>query len=675
MYPQILYWKWNDELLDERVLVEKANDIMKRSSFRDIAIAPHSMTKPEASFFEPKMQELVRKANEIFTANGRRVIFDVDMRHPLEYGAFFAKAPDKFVYQARLYQLDLDENGEAEIKVAQVDHTKRKGLNHLFGLSKVGSLDAKIAGAWAFNALEGLYFEPETVVELKPCSTLETRGEELYWVVRAGKEQAGKRAIAYVQHKMPGPDRLTDEYLQCQMELIETLRDIPLYGITTDEWGIPQIIENSVTPSLYMTDMTKQLYAEHCGRDLYEDLLYFHYSPVGDRGLSILVVNKYIETIRARVTLGDHMIYDKIKEVFGKDAFVGFHPTWYCAPYGFAMETMHNGMDWWQVKRDFSQTDERVMMPIRLAMARGASEPVWYNMWYSQRTLDIRTYYAETWINARFGGRTDYLGYECYEPGVVYTFRQPGRLEMLSLMDESVIKLNDFQKALPDSRVLMLFGMEAFTNWQVYDHGVTYVSPNMKGHRDTLLLAGGIFAENVLLDLVPSSEVDRGTLRIEDGKIKYFNHDYDAIVVAYPNGMTEKALNFVKDCAKLTKNIVGVGSCEYRNDGTRCDYAFDDVATVFGNKPDPKEVAKALLDMGVKANMTANSCTFEDGSVIVTTDGKLNLFNPLETEFELDGHKIVFKGCDYLAIRIENGKPDFRFGEADVLTMDGESLI
>lgn len=675
MYPQILYWKWNDELLDEKVLVEKANDIMKRSSFRDIAIAPHSMTKPEASFHSPVMKALVRKVNELFTENGRRVIIDADMRHPLEYGSFFAKAPDKYVYQARLYQLDLDENGKAEIQVAQADHTKHVGFNHLFGLAKVDSLDAKIAGAWCFQALENLYFKPDTVVDLKSFSVLEERGDALFWVVNAGAENAGKRAIAYIQHKTPGPDRLTDEYLQCQMELIETLGDIPLYGITTDEWGIPQIIEAGATPSLYMTDMTKQLYAEHCGRDLYADLLYFHYSPENDRGRSILVVNKYIETIRNRVTQGDHMIYDKIKEVFGKDAFVGFHPTWYCAPYGFAVETMHNGMDWWQVKRDFSQTVERVMIPIRLAMARGASEPVWYNMWYSQRTLDIRTYYAETWVNARFGGRTDYLGYECYEPGVVYTFREPGRLEMLSLMDESVIKLNDFQKTLPDSRVLMLFGMEAFTNWQVYDHGVTALSPNMKGHRETLLLAGGIFSENVLLDLVPSSEIDRGTLRIEDGRIKYFNHDYDAIVVAYPNGMTEKALTFVKDCTKLTKNVIGVGCCEYLNDGTKYDYAFEGVEKTYGYKPDPKLVAKDLLDMGIKANMTANSCTFEDGSVIVTTEGTLNLFNPLETEFELDGHKVVFKGKDFLAIRLEDGKPDFRFGEADLLTLDGESLI
>lgn len=675
MHPQILYWKWNDGLFDEQVLEEKALDIIKRSTFRDIAIAPHSMTKPEGSYLNPVLQGLVRKVNDIFKAHGRHVIMDVDMRHPLEYGAFFKKAPDKFTYQARLYQLDLDENGRAELKVAQTDKTKYTGLNHLFGLSKVSTLDAGVVGAWCFNAVEGMFFKPETVVDIKTRCSLEERDDELYWVIDAGAENAGKRAISYIKHRMPGPDRLSDEYLECQMELIEALRGIDLYGITTDEWGLPQIMEAGKTPSLYMTDSAKQLYFEHCGRDLHADLLYFHYCPIGDKSTSVLVVNKYIEMLRARVTLGDAMVYDKTKEVFGKDAFVGFHPTWYCAPNGFAVDTLHNGMDWWQVKRDYSQTDERVPMHIRLAMARGASEPIWYNMWYSQRTMDIRTYYKETWVNARFGGRTDYLGYECYEPGVVYTFRDAGRLEMLSLMDESVIKLNDFQKTLPDSRVLMLFGMEAFTNWQIFDHGVTAVSPLMKGHKDILALANGVFGENILLDLVPSSEIDRDKLRVEDGKIKYFDHDYDAIVVAYPKGITDKALSFIKECAALTKNFVAVGSVEYLNDGTKCDYNFDGVDKVYAEYTDPKVVARDLLDMGVKCNMTANSCTFEDGSVIFTTDGEQNLFNPLSVEFELDGHRIVFKGKDFFAIRLNDGEPEFRFGECDVLTMDGESLI
>jgi hypothetical protein len=79
--------------------------------------------------------------------------------------------------------------------------------------------------------------------------------------------------------------------------------------------------------------------------------------------------------------------------------------------------------------------------------------------------------------------------------------------------------------------------------------------------------------------------------------------------------------------------------------------------------------------MGVKANMGENYSVFEDGSVIFTTDGAENIGNPLTVSYDLDGHKVEFEGEDFLAIRLADGKPDFRFGTAEVLTMDGVSLI
>ena len=90
---------------------------------------------------------------------------------------------------------------------------------------------------------------------------------------------------------------------------------------------------------------------------------------------------------------------------------------------------------------------------------------------------------------------------------------------------------------------------------------------------------------------------------------------------------------------------------------------------------DAAEIAKLILSMGVAPNKTAQSSIFEDGSVIYTTDGALNVGNPLEAEFELEGHKIAFKGTDILAFRFKDGKPDFRYGTAELLTLDGVSLI
>ena len=38
MYPQILYWKWNDDILKEGELERKAQDIFNRSIFDTIYV-------------------------------------------------------------------------------------------------------------------------------------------------------------------------------------------------------------------------------------------------------------------------------------------------------------------------------------------------------------------------------------------------------------------------------------------------------------------------------------------------------------------------------------------------------------------------------------------------------------------------------------------------------------
>lgn len=667
MYPKILYWKWNEELLNNEVLERKVDDIVKRSSFDLIAMSTHGMKDHTISLKDPRVKASIKRATELFAEHGRKFTVDVDAGRPAEFNGSFSKAPNKFSRITRICDADLDENGYAQLTVKTPEISDDPQSK--FGV--VGLL-----GAWIVEPSENMTFVDGSEKDASAfCKIVDNGAGQSKIEVNAGNINAGKKIIVYPDIKLNIPDRMSDEYRQTELEIIETLGDTGIYGVTTDEWGLRTDVEDGTIPYVYASESTKDLYFEYCGRDLYNDLLYFHYSPQNDRSISILVLNKYFEVIRNRMTEDDAAIYDKTKSVFGKDAFVGFHPTWYCAPNGFSVETMHNGMDWWQVKRDYSQTDERVMIPIRLAMARSAKLPVWYNMWYSQRTLDIKTYYRETWVNARFGGRTNYLGYECYEPGVVLTLWQEGRLESCSEMDDVATKINDFQTTLPDSRVLCLFAMEYFTNWQISEHGAKTMRPRMTGHKDIVEFANGLFANNVLFDLVPTSEIDRNKLRIENEKIKYYDHDYDAIVVVGANGMSQKAVDFVNDCAELTENIVWIGECEWLNDGKKCNDSFDGISHKYPMNVNTAEIAQLLDKMGVKANMTLNSAVFEDGSVVFTTDGALNVGNPLEADFELDGHRIVFKGTDIFAIRIKDGKPEYRFGTAEILTMDGKSLI
>ena len=671
MYPKIIYWKWNDDLLDLKILEEKVEDIVRRSDFDVIAMSPHGMNNHDISLRSPEMQASIKKAVELFAKHGRKFTIETNVGQYAEFPKIFEKAPNKFMHFTRLYDADLDENGCALIDVIPTTVYKVK-----FSSLKTTKKVVGFFGAWVVEPLENMYFEQGSEIDALPyCEIIDIDEDNQQIKVNAGKENAGKKVIIYPNVRLDDPDKMSDEYRQAEVELIEDMKDTGVFGVSVDEWGLRTAVRDGCIPFIYLSEDTKRYYFERCGRDLYKDLLYFHYTPKGNEGVSVLVVNKYMETIRDRMSDDEEAIYAAAKRTFGKDAFVGFHPTWYCAPNGFALEAPYNGIDWWQVKRDYAQTDERVMIPIRLAMARAATKPVWYNMWYSQSTLDIKTYYKETWVNARYGGRTNYLGYECYEPNTVLTLWEEGRLESIAEMEAVATKINDFQTSLPNSRVLCLFAMEQFTNWQLSAHGCKAMTPNMKGHRDIVAFANKLFANNILFDLVPSTEIDRGNLRAEDGKIKFHAHDYDAVIVAGPDGISQKSLDFIKECAKLTKNIAMVGKCNYLNDGAVCSECFDFIENKYPMDVDAAEIAKLILSMGVAPNKTAQSSIFEDGSVIYTTDGALNKGNPLEIEFELDGHKIAFKGTDILAIRIKDGKPDFRFGTAELLTMDGVSLI
>ena len=671
MHPKILYWKWNDALLDHDILRSKVNDICDRSNFDLIAMSPHGMKNHDISLRSDEMKASIKKAVELFAERGRKFTIEANVGQYAEFPTIFADAPGKFMHFTRIYDGDLDENGCAEIDVIPTLAVKVKFASIRVPVPVIGFF-----GAWAVDACGNLEFVEGSEKDIREfCRIVDLDDGRQQIKVCAGKAFAGKRVIIYPDVKLDDPDKMSDEYRKAEIKLIEDMGDTGVYGITTDEWGLRPLVQDGIIALFYISDDMKSQYFARCGRDLYKDLIYFHYSPAGNRGISILVVNRYLETIRNRMSDDDAAIYDTTKRVLGEQAFVGFHPTWYCAPNGFGLEIPYNGMDWWQVKRDYSQTDERVMIPIRLAMARSATKPVWYNMWYSQSTLDIRTYYRETWVNARFGGRTDYLGYECYEPNVVLTLWEEGRLESVSQMDDVATKINDFQTSLPDSRVLCLFAMEHFTNWQISEHGAKAVKPGMTGHREIVSFANRLFANKVLFDLVPTSEIDRDKLRVVDGKVKYYNHDYDAVIVVGPDGMSRKAADFVNEVAALTENTALVGECHWFNDGTVCDLDFGGITNRFPIDVDTDTIAKLISDMGVAANMTENSAVFEDGSVIYTTDGALNVGNPLEAEFELEGHRICFKGTDLLAIRIKDGKADFRVGSAELLTMDGVSLI
>ena len=56
MHPKILYWKWDDSILDRQIFTKKLKDIVNRCGFDVIAVSPHDIQNIDLSITSPEFK-------------------------------------------------------------------------------------------------------------------------------------------------------------------------------------------------------------------------------------------------------------------------------------------------------------------------------------------------------------------------------------------------------------------------------------------------------------------------------------------------------------------------------------------------------------------------------------------------------------------------------------------
>lgn len=669
-YKNIIYWKWDYPIFEENKMENDLADIIKRSNFDFLYISFHHICYP---FSDSRLLDLIRKCSDILISTGRELLLDIDVRNE---GEEFNKAyPGHKGFLTRFIELDLDHSGKGSIEF-------KSSLNGRVGRKKPDGQAEYIINSWAFSLFDKMHFLPETLVNIKECTYIE-RLDDLSTkiTVAAGIENAGKKVLLYPAIRHAIPDLFSPHLYEFYSSMFELVKDIPLGGAATDEWGYDLALEvendHYFSRHFPFSPFMCSEYKKLTGRDMEEDMLYFLYSPSDNTGLSTMAVSGYLEVFRAKMKENNDWFYYKAKEVFGLDTFIGVHPTYWGDATDFYVDVILNGFDWWEVKRDYAQTDEWVQFPIRLALAHKWGGNVWYNMWYSGNTNIKETYYEETWINARYGGRTHYLGYECPNESGVFEMKQVGALEEMDEMEKEIKKLNDFQTSQPDSRVLVIFGMEAVSCWNICDPGSRIWGRNGGTLNKVLKFTKQLFDNKVLCDLIPSSEIANGSLELIDGKAKYGTQVYDAIIFLLPEGIRKDTLEFLQEYYKVNKNLIMFGDCKYFNNGEKATSVFnkftDSIKYHLNNMDRIEESIEILRQWGVQDNVYENGCLYQDGSAIFTTKGLKHIGNELKVNAFVNGHKVEFEGEDFMAIGIdESGRVQrFAAGKCNILKIDG----
>ncbi|MGI6148185.1 MAG: hypothetical protein ACOYEU_02370, partial [Limnochordia bacterium] len=456
--PSIIYWKWDDSILEPGVLEGRAAELIARTTFDTVFVGVHWISYPVC---DPRVIDKIQSACAIFHQAGRKLVMELDARN--QYAVFNQRYPDDLVFSFFFAETTLDENGSGIIEFDSPH------AFHYFQASGVKGIE-KILGSWTFTlAPDGKAIIPGTISDVLVYTTYTNMGEKTRITVEAGAAHANKRIAVLPAFRQAITNMFSPHFYDFYAELFQNLTHIPLDGVQVDEWGVDVMIsaidDDAVTLCQTYADGLAALYTAHCGRDLRQDLLHFKYPVQGSEQQAYQIVNDFNHVLRQKMVENETWIYNEGKKVFGPDAFIGAHPTWWGSFTKLHLEVIKNGWDWWEVPRDYGQTDETISIPIRLALARKAGGPVWYNMWYSMGTRRLDTYFQETWRNARYGGRTHYHGFECPNEGVVLELRGQGMLEQIEEMEKLVERITAFQEGQPDSRILVVFGMEAATNW------------------------------------------------------------------------------------------------------------------------------------------------------------------------------------------------------------------
>ena len=117
--PHILYWKWNDELLDIETVRKKTYDIINRSIFDLIYVSLHSMSQENRILVSDEVIDSIRECADILNKNGRKLVLDVDIMREVAYFDMFPISEKP--YMTRYMEGVLDNHGKLEMVVQESD--------------------------------------------------------------------------------------------------------------------------------------------------------------------------------------------------------------------------------------------------------------------------------------------------------------------------------------------------------------------------------------------------------------------------------------------------------------------------------------------------------------------------------------------------------------------------
>ncbi len=633
-HPQIAYWFFNKEMLNESAWKSKMDSLATNGKYTFIFLTARN----GLDFFDPvKMKPVLTNVVNYAHVKGLQIGLQLWGTNKNTSEA----ASERTIVEN---EVTLNENGVASI-YNKAKHTR---------VQSGKPFKAALLKAFLFKQTASGFYEPNSLIDItQQCTITAATDSDLTLQINQGKQYAGYQAYVMTQHFYKVSSNHSQEAIDKFVNIMQAYKDIPFDGIGLDEytnlklyttWELQKTNE-SLRERLYSLDMSKN-YKKIYGIDLEKTLFDMRYAPKGKPEVRIKAINSYMDIMRKGSLNIETIVYDNAKKIFGPNTFVGLHNSHHNHLDGD--EVWQTGINWWNVKRDYGHTDEGTPTPTQMGIAFGYNKNMLYNMFYDKSINKIQ---EKAFNDLRYNIRTHYHAINDVQNWGV-SVEQPYVLEKINPVENCARLLNAFNPSLPDIKLLVIFGREALMNWypNVTNRGICDINDKLKIEEKAVQ----IWNAGYLNALVPTDVIIDGRLVIDaNGKAVYNGHTFDAIVFLYPEYAQEKTLAF------LEKYVSKGGKLMVEGDATTNFYGKDIVnrwKKIEVNAVSNHFDLNALTKLGIEKNNFQNVIKMQDGSFIFSNYE--NFSQQKSTMFKQQIEGITYQGTyvGYAALAVKNKK-------------------
>jgi hypothetical protein len=653
-HPQILYWFWTKESLVDGQYLRDLDHIKDKSPFDLIFLSARN----GVNFYDyDTMHEPFKRV--------------VDKAHSLGLKIGLQLWPDTKGVTAKDAQA-IVVDGECQLG----DDGSAQYTGRTRGMLEHPVLSTDLLSVVLFQkAGDGLY-RPGTAVDAtsKCVRVVSEDAGSVSIRIEAGKSFAGYTAFVLTAHYHRFGDLFGDYFIKSFSTAMERYSDIPFDGAALDEFGFMRIIrpwqlddeQPTFRGRFYSPSFADRFY-ERTGTTLRQTLFDMRYAPEGHAGVRASAINRYFDVHREGPLRIENSFYEVSKRVFGESTFIGVHDTFHNSLTNDEVWT--TGINWWDLPREYGQTDEDINFPVRMGVAASCPVPVLYDMFYHK---DVGRFYAKAVLDARYNGRLHYHAYNDRQAWGV-DLADDDFLRNITPIEEKIRLLNHFDGPLPKMDLLIVFGFPALLNWYP-DEGARNAY-DINGGLHIMEKAKKVWDEGYLCALVPSTAIERGKLLLdEDNTPVYGGHRFKSILYLYPEYSKESTVAFLERFVEGGGKLMLEGSAAH-------DFGANDISERFRAIYD-KATCRGfdlgnLGQLGIEKNKVDGGCFLEDGSVVMTDLESISTGRPRGYEIRIGDHVYSGEFAGILGLKVDSqGYPErFTCGGFTSLRMDDQVIM